>query len=96
MSNMNLLLNLLSTDLKSGKMAKVLAENSVRLSVMGWSKYYVEDGRLIHHHHLGDDEYISVISSVDEITLFDEDCKHPFEYSQEITSEIVRALKSII
>ena len=93
---MNLLLNLLSTDLKSGKIAKVLSENYVRLSVMGWSKYYVEADKLIHHHHLGDDEYISVVSSIDEINLFDEDYKHSFEYSQEITPEIIRALKSII
>ena len=92
----DLLLSLLKTDLKSGKIAKVLDENSIRLSVMGWSKYYVEDGRLIHHHHLGDVEYISVVSSIDEITLFDEDCKSPFEYSQEITSEMVRALRSTI
>ena len=90
------LLSLLSTGLKSGKIARVLAENSIRLSTMGWSKYYVSDNKLIHHHHLGDDEYISVVSSIDEITLFNDDCKHDFEYSQEITPEMVRALKSII
>ena len=90
-------LNLVSV-LKAGKVARVLFENGIRLSTMGWSEYYVLNGQLMYHHHFGDDEYTEVVSSIDEVTLRNEyeDEKSPFEYSQEITPEIAKALKSII
>ena len=95
--NTSELSNLLSS-LKAGKIAKVLSEKGIRLSTMGWSEYYVLDGKLMYHHHYGDNEYTEVVSSIDEITLRNEyeDEKSSFEYYQEITSQIVKALKEII
>ena len=91
-------LNLLKSGLKSGKISRVLSENGIQLSIMGWSEYYVLDGKLMYHHHYGDDEYTEVVSSIDDITLRNEyeDEKSSFEYYQEITSEVVKALKEII
>lgn len=89
-------LNLLNSGLKSGKLSRVLSENGIRLSTMGWSEYYVLNGQLMYHHHFGDNEYTEVVSSIDEISLFNEEAQSPFEYSQEITSEIAKALKAII
>ena len=90
-------LNLVSV-LKAGKVARVLSENGIRLSTMGWSEYYVLNGQLMYHHHFGDDEYTEVVSSIDEVTLRNEyeDKKSSFEYYQDITPEMVVALKSII
>lgn len=92
----NEVLNLLKSGLKSGKIAKVLSENGIQLSIMGWSEYYVLDGKLMYHHHYGDNEYTEVVSSIDDITLRNEDERSSFEYYQEITSEVVKALKEII
>ena len=89
--------NLLSS-LKAGKIAKVLSEKGIRLSIMGWSEYYVIDNKLMYHHHYGDNEYTEVVSSIDDITLRNEykDEKSSFEYYQEITPEIAKALKELI
>ena len=94
-NNKNLLVTLLQS-LKCSQVVRELSNNGIQLSVMGWSEYYVLDGKLMYHHHYGDNEYTEVISSIDDITLRNEDEKSSFEYYQEITSDIVKVLKSLL
>ena len=94
-NNKNLLVTLLQS-LKCSQVVRELSNNGIQLSVMGWSEYYVLDGKLMYHHHYGDNEYTEVISSIDDITLRNEDERASFEYYQEITSDIVKVLKSLL
>ena len=96
-NNKNLLVTLLQS-LKCSQVVRELSNNGIRLSTMGWSEYYVIDNQLMYHHHYGDDEYTEVVSSIDDITLRNEyeDEKSSFEYYQEITSDIVKVLKSLL
>ena len=94
-NNKNLLVTLLQS-LKCSQVVRELSNNGIRLSTMGWSEYYVIDNKLMYHHHYGNDEYTEIVSSIDEISLFNQEEQAPFEYCQEITSDIVKVLKSLL
>ena len=88
--------DLLNTGLKAGQVARILSDKDIRLSTYGWSKYTVENGVLIYHHHYGDDSYSENVESVDDLTFYDRSNRSDFEYSQEITPEMVKALRNAL
>ena len=85
--------NLIKTGLKAYQIARVCKERNLRLSVMGWSQYAVEDGVLKLHHNYFGEEYSEEVSSVEELDFFDEGNVRDFEYPQDITADMIKALR---
>lgn len=85
---------LINTPLSACQIERVCREWDIRLSVFGWSQYYVQDGILMYHHQYGHQEYDREVSSVEELDFFDPERVADFEYSQAITADMVKALRS--
>lgn len=85
---------LLETGMKAYQIEKVCNERGIRLSVMGWSKYAVEDGVLKLHYHFGSEEFTEEIQLVEELSFFDNENVADFEYQQSITADMIKALRS--
>lgn len=85
---------LMKTSLSACQIERVCRERELRLSVMGWSQYAVEDGVLKLHHHYGGDEYTEEIQSAEELNFFNPERVADFEYSQTITKSMIKALRS--
>ena len=86
---------LMSTHLSAYQVERECKERGVRLSVMGWSEYAVENGVLKLRHNYCGEEYTEEVSSVEELNFFDEGNVRDFEYPQDITAEMVKALRKI-
>jgi len=86
--------NLLKTRIKAYQIERICKDENIRLSVFGWSKYTVENGVLKLHYHFGSTEFTEDIQSVEELNFFDSDRVEDFEYSQSITAEMIKALRS--
>ena len=83
------------TSLGASQISRVCKEEGIRLSTFGWSKYAVEDGALKLHFHFGNEEYTEDVSSVCDLSFFDEDNVGDFEYSQTITADMIQALRKV-
>ena len=86
--------NLLNTGLSAYQIARVCEQENIRLSVMGWSKYAVEDGVLNFHHDYRGEEYTEDIQSAEELNFFDPARVAAVADAQTITTDIIKALRS--
>ena len=87
-------LNLLNTGLTADQIAKICNDMELRLSNYGGSKYIVENGELIYRHDYGDRVYTETIKSVYDLEFYTEEKLISIEYSQEITPDIIQALRN--